>query len=135
MRGPDGLIKIGHTRYPQERLCTVGAQAFVGLLRFEEAGEAMAEERALHRKLKDFRVHGEWFLPDEEVLRSVEHMKDSARDSEMVSISVKLPRQMVESLREMVESLREMARQQDRKPQAVAAQVVAAGLLAQEKSK
>jgi len=69
---PDGNIKIGFTDGdPAERVRSLqtGCSATLVLLAVGEGTQA--DEKDLHRKLKRFRVRGEWFRPAPEVLALV----------------------------------------------------------------
>ena len=63
-------IKIGKTQYPEKRLSALMTDCPVPVLRVAiMACSKMSEmERTLHAELKDYRVHGEWFLLSDRVL-------------------------------------------------------------------
>ncbi len=66
--GEGGPVKIGTTTNIKRRLALIqNAQAVkVTLVRLMEGGPD--EERALHRRFAEFRLHGEWFSPEDEIL-------------------------------------------------------------------
>ena len=68
-----GLIKIGSAANPQERLRSLqtGSPEPLSIVGVKPGGERL--ERALHAKFADFRSHGEWFHPSDELLAEMEN--------------------------------------------------------------
>jgi hypothetical protein len=69
--GPDGLVKIGVSRFLRERVAHLGAR----LLATEPGG--IDRERELHDRFADARVTGEWFEPTQALLSYVESLLEA----------------------------------------------------------
>ena len=72
-----GLIKIGFTNNPKKRWTELGAQASEPIRFLATLKGDMDDEKKLHLRFKQARVHGEWFLPNEELLRFINSICDS----------------------------------------------------------
>lgn len=69
--GQDGPIKIGVAKQPADRVRQLqGANSRPLILRGVKTG-FVKDERALHKKLDAFRIRGEWFSPEPEVLAEI----------------------------------------------------------------
>lgn len=68
-----GRIKIGYSTDPEVRLCNmqVGSPDILEIIATWPGTEQ--EERRLHRHLHQWRIHGEWFEPSENVLDAIKH--------------------------------------------------------------
>lgn len=67
-----GLIKVGFSRVsPESRLLGLQCGSPVPLEIIGRRRGVHADEQLLHYRLRDFRRHGEWFEPSEEVLHEV----------------------------------------------------------------
>ena len=74
--GEAGPIKIGRTQHPiAKRLKSlqVGCPWPIRLLAIRSGN--FLSETAVHRKFKDYRISGEWFLPDKEILDFIEEVR------------------------------------------------------------
>ncbi len=65
-------IKIGISVDPKARLSGLSASEPLTLLK-AIPGNAK-EEKELHKRFEPFRIHGEWFEPDEELIRFIESL-------------------------------------------------------------
>ena len=75
MQRADGRIKIGYsTNVSRRRKNIESAAGPVSLLAVVPGGPL--EESALHMKFHGFRVHGEWFDPDETLLAYISELND-----------------------------------------------------------
>jgi len=72
-----GPIKIGYSTDIEKRIKTLqtGYPDVLGIL-YLIPGD-MADEEELHKELAYYRMRGEWFKPDEEVLRKIEFLKQN----------------------------------------------------------
>ena len=61
-----GAVKIGISCDPLKRIKTLqtGNSSRLEIVAIRHAPNGLADERAAHERLKDFRVRGEWFSPD-----------------------------------------------------------------------
>ena len=61
-----GVVKIGISCDPLKRIKTLqtGNSSRLEIVAIRHAPNGLADERAAHERLKDFRVRGEWFSPD-----------------------------------------------------------------------
>ena len=88
--GLDGKIKIGYSTNPSERLKTLQTSnpRTLRLLITIEGNEQ--DEKILHTKFSKYRLQGEWFEPNEEILIFIEEspVKSISRDSPHVELSL-----------------------------------------------
>jgi hypothetical protein len=73
--GDDGPIKIGFTKNIRHRLSVVqiGNPALVRLIAVTDGGRA--KEFELHNRFKKYRLYGEWFEPNQELLEYISQFK------------------------------------------------------------
>lgn len=73
--GNDGPIKIGFTKHIRHRLSVVqvGNPALVRLIAVTEGGRT--QEFELHNRFKKYRLYGEWFEPNPELLEYISQFK------------------------------------------------------------
>lgn len=73
------LIKIGHSQEPRGRLATLrGASPLkLDLLHIEPG--PVSKERALHRRFKRLRSHGEWFRAEHDLLAYIDLLKGDTK--------------------------------------------------------
>jgi hypothetical protein len=77
--GTDGLIKIGHARDIGSRMCELqtGCPNELTLLAVEPGGRDT--ERRLHARFLEYRIRGEWFSPNPEILEYVSSLNEQRR--------------------------------------------------------
>lgn len=73
-----GPIKIGTTKALEIRIKIFEAWCPDPMKLLHVAKGGFSEERALHIKLDKYRLHGEWFSPEPEVLSAIEEIKNGA---------------------------------------------------------
>ena len=82
---PIGSVKIGTAKEPKKRLSSLqtgcpGPLQLVGVI---PGGQI--EEAALHREFKQFRMNGEWFRDDPELMTCIHRLLDARRGSSLLS--------------------------------------------------
>lgn len=74
-KGAEGPIKIGFTAGQVERRM---AQLQTGhhepLILLGTSPGTIEDEKSIHRELKDFHIHGEWFRPEPALLFTIDEM-------------------------------------------------------------
>lgn len=68
--GESGPIKIGYARNVKRRLSSLQTAHPERLRLVAEGPGSKGHERAFHEGLKNFRISGEWFAPNDVVLRA-----------------------------------------------------------------
>lgn len=87
--GESGPVKIGVARNPLSRLreLQTGCFARLRLIAMEDLSDrsdALALESALHKRFRPYRLHGEWFRCEGDVLESLTHWKWGASFVELM---------------------------------------------------
>lgn len=90
IRAETGHIKIGVSTRPLDRLQALQTACpfkleVIGLL---QSGDAYTTEAALHRQFASLRTYGEWFLPDENMMKYIRLMDGLVLDGHHVVESV-----------------------------------------------
>jgi len=67
----NNLIKIGIAINPKKRLRQLQSASPVKLHLLKIIEGSFPEERELHKRFKDTRTHGEWFLPTQDLLDTI----------------------------------------------------------------
>lgn len=104
--GSDGPVKIGFTRRVERRFREIKASSPFPLVLIGVCLEGTREmEATLHRKYKNYRMHGEWFSPEKSIIETARSYKYEMLPS---SIEPRLPRSMrpkidIQSFRQMIE--------------------------------
>lgn len=63
-----GPIKIGYARNVMDRLTQIQSMCPFKLVLLASARGTLQDERTLHRKFANARLHGEWFSPKQEII-------------------------------------------------------------------
>lgn len=74
-----GLIKIGKANNVSRRFCALQSTSpdtltLVASITFEDGRKATDKETELHQQFAEFRHHGEWFHPNEELNKLIESL-------------------------------------------------------------
>lgn len=72
----NGPIKIGWSNGIEQRLATLQMGNPEKLTILRQFRGDIWEEKALQRKFKNFKIHGEWFTPTQEILDFIKNTKD-----------------------------------------------------------
>lgn len=79
--GGNGLIKIGYSRYPKERMRNLQLCCPIQLRCLGYFVGTQEDEGALHEKFVIQRRHGEWFVPAPEIFDHIESLKKEQENS------------------------------------------------------
>ena len=79
--GVDGPVKIGHSNNPKKRLRELQRPHSTTIRIIAEAPGDRAEEQVLHRQFRMFRLAGEWFSFEQEILAEFERRASQSLDS------------------------------------------------------
>ena len=74
--GEGGLIKIGYTNQLKKRVSKMQTDSSKTLKVLFAMDASPLDEKLLHSGLSEFRVHGEWFQPTEELLEYIEEQEE-----------------------------------------------------------
>ena len=74
VQAENGLIKIGSTKYLDDRLYSLRCGSPVGLELIASLKGDRTVEFALHTRFAEHRLHGEWFTPHPDILAEIERI-------------------------------------------------------------
>jgi len=77
-----GFIKIGYSRDVYKRLSALQCGSPVGLVILGVIHGSYGTEAAIHKLLKKYRIHSEWFLPSKLVLHYISVLLDVEKSLE-----------------------------------------------------
>lgn len=76
--GDTGAIKIGIARDPERRLATLQCGSPIKLRIMASGPGSHHDERTLHARFAEHRLHGEWFSPAPEILTEIDRINRRA---------------------------------------------------------
>lgn len=77
-RASDRLIKIGKSEDVAARMSSLSKKMGCEVVLLAKREGGFAEEKHVHKLLSEFRVEGEWFLPNSHVLAFIANVHDFA---------------------------------------------------------
>jgi hypothetical protein len=85
-----GLVKIGATKNPFERVRNLQTGSpdrlnLVATIEFPSLHHAYAAEQKLHKRFSKYRVHGEWFKPDQTLDKFIAQCSSTTQPGEFIT--------------------------------------------------
>lgn len=82
----NGLIKIGFSKMPTQRLKNLQNMSPVPLVLVKLLTGTQSDEAAIHKRFNKYKHHSEWFFPTDEILQFIESEGSESIDIDLMKV-------------------------------------------------